>query len=421
MVELFPTRRRAEEFARALEGDAQTSDARLQQLLDTAAGLAAVPLVQPRPEFRDALRARLMEAAAAELPAQAAERTRSRSQNRTLVDDPREVRRRRRLVAAATGLVLVGGGTGVAAASEQALPGDMLYPVKRTLEAAQVSLAQGAEAEGRALLDRATTRLEETATLTSQVATGEGDVEAVVAALREFAADAAAGGDRLLESYAADGDPAALQTLRDFTGDSHRVLGELAESLPPEAQSEVTAADDTVVTLDGLAKQACPDCTESPPLVGLPTEPLSALGGAVAPRAGATDTPGQDRAGLRDHRGQQGTQSPDTKDTDTGGQATAPALPDLRLDSPTREQQSQDDDAAPSQGDGGDTQQGPRLDTCDQLNPAPAAPRRTTDAPAPGHLDDVTEPLTEPLTDPLAPLVDGTGDTLDQTRDDGLL
>src|SRR5262245_19143173 len=173
MVELLPERRRAELFARALDGHAAPTDARLRGLLDTANALAAVPLVQPRAEFRDSLRARLMEAAAAELPVQVATDVAPEpiaGRHAASTDDPRAARRRRRLVAVATGMVLIVGATGVAAASEQALPGDTLYPVKRTLESAEVGIARGDAAEGHALLGNATTRLDEVKALSADLA-----------------------------------------------------------------------------------------------------------------------------------------------------------------------------------------------------------------------------------------------------------
>ena len=436
MVELFPERRRAELFARALDGHAAPADARLQELLDTATRLAAVPLVRPRAEFRDSLRARLMEAAAAELPAQAAARatetapevgTGSGPTHRGVVtDEPRAARRRRRLVAVATGLVIIGGGTGVAAASEQALPGDMLYPVKRTLESAEIGIAQGDASEGRAVLERATTRLDEVQALSADLAVGGptpdgSDISGVESALNDFTADASTGGSRLLQAYAENHDPADLRALRDFTADSHRVLTGLSGTLPPQAQSLVSAADDTLVRLDTTAKMACPDCTAAPPLQGLSTEP------AVLPDVATRATP--DVPATTQHRPAHRRHAKHTSEPvrSPSGQPTAPAgslvqLPDLNLDG-TGGQPQQGTSTGQTGGSG--TQQDPTLDLGDVLAPPPA-PQRTVDAPLPqiphrlsGDLGHVTSPLTGPLPS----LLDGTSNTAGNTVDnsgDGL-
>ncbi|MGH3314843.1 MAG: hypothetical protein ACRDO0_01745, partial [Nocardioidaceae bacterium] len=115
MAELLPSRRRAESFSRALEGHLQPADDQLQRLVDTASRLSAVPLVEPRDEFRAALRERLIQAAAVELPARAAAAASASGPDRSrpahaakVTDTPNAARRRRQLVAVATGLVLVG-------------------------------------------------------------------------------------------------------------------------------------------------------------------------------------------------------------------------------------------------------------------------------------------------------------------------
>jgi hypothetical protein len=414
MVTMFPTRRRAEAFARALEGE-PTTDAHLGELLETASRLAAVPVVEPRVEFRDSLRARLMEAAAVELPAQAAATagpgTVGTGPAVVIGDDVRAARRRRRLVAAATGLVLVGGGTGVAAASEQALPGDMLYPIKRTIEAAEVSLARGASDEGRALLDRAGTRLDEAEALGVQGTTSTLDLQAVEGSLADFSSDAASGGERLLAAFTESGNPADVRVLRDFARESHETLADLAHMLPPAAQEALVEADRTVVSLDERAVQVCPDCTGMAPLlqelsaqVSLPDlapdaspyvegrEPLAtpADKDARAPRK-------QEGAGREDTQ----ARSPRTEAGDGG----SVLLPDVVLDGSATAAPRTDQDAAPGTGGGAAPRQGLELGgLLDPRSPSgPGLPPRATEGPDAEDLERVTEPLTEPV----EPLLDG--------------
>jgi len=429
MVELFPERRRAEVFARALVGHAAPTDARLQRLLDTATRLAAVPLVQPREEFRDSLRARLMEAAAAELrarPVTAPETSPAPGRHAVALDNPLAARRRRRLVALATGMVLIGGGAGVAAASEQALPGEVLYPVKRSLESAEVGFAQGDAAEGRALLERASTRLAEVETLSAGLAAdgsrpNGGGLVGLHAALTDFATDASTGGSRLLQSYSQTGDPSDLRALRGFAADSHRVLAGLAGTLPPRAQSSVTAADDLLVALDGMAVRACPDCTLAPPLQSLPTQ------AAALPDMGADGTPTvpeDTRDQPADHRGT--GRSPTDRTDDVPARQPSltdglPILPDLRLPDSGAQQPQERQQHTTRDRDGGSGGHQGTLDLGDVLSPS--APQRTADAPVPHRLSGDVGKVTEPLKDPLSPLLDGTRDTVDKTGDDlsGLL
>jgi hypothetical protein len=432
MAELLPSRRRAESFSRALEGHLQPTDDQLQRLVDTASRLSAVPLVEPRDEFRAALRERLIQAAAVELPAQAAAAASASATTRApdhrrpahaakVTDTPSAARRRRQLVAVATGLVLVGGGTGVAAASEQALPGDMLYPVKRTLESAQVSLAQGPGGEGHALLERASTRLYEADSLGSEEDLSETRLDAVESALGDFAGDASHGGSKLLDAYSTSGQPQDIRTLRDFTQQSHDTLSDLAQTLPPESQPSLMAAAETVVSLDDMARRACPGCTSGLPPLTLPTAPVGLPevdGGTPSaddPLGVADRTPTARPDGLEDARDRVGrltgrtSSSPGPPSTPPTARDSTPLLPDLDLggdDTATGD----DPSSAPSNdgGDGAQQEQRPRLDLRDLLNPAPEPSQapRTTDGPG---LGDVTEPLNEPL----RPLLDGTGGVID--------
>src|SRR3954462_12243904 len=64
-MSLSPTRRRAEDFARLLDSGARTDDPVTAPLLAVSAALGALPAAAgPRPEFRDALRRRVVAVAA---------------------------------------------------------------------------------------------------------------------------------------------------------------------------------------------------------------------------------------------------------------------------------------------------------------------------------------------------------------------
>src|SRR5699024_3599055 len=151
-------RRRAKEFARAVDAASETgsdtasdkgSDGGLGdgpgapsrntgELLEVVGALRDVEHPEPRPEFVASLRTRLM--------AEADEVLTDVDAQLTLPAHSRSGRDRRLAVAA--GAIAVVASTGsVAVASQDALPGDTLYPVKRVLEGAQTSITLGDEAQ----------------------------------------------------------------------------------------------------------------------------------------------------------------------------------------------------------------------------------------------------------------------------------
>ncbi|MDQ3275309.1 MAG: DUF5667 domain-containing protein, partial [Actinomycetota bacterium] len=264
MSALLSTRRKAEEFARALEqpGAAGTW---LEPLLQVAGALRSAGDEAPQPgeHFRADLRERLLAAASTELMASRSEHDAwaVRGFGRVPVDaDVRGARTRRRLVAAASGLVLVGGGAGVASASQHALPGEMLYPIKRALESIELTLAGGPAEEGRVYIEQASSRLDEVQALSAD---GVTDVElgSVEQSLTEFVVDAEHGGQLLIDAYRDSGDEADLVVLRTFTAESAAELAALADQLPPEVSSLLAEASETVDTIDTQALQVCPECT----------------------------------------------------------------------------------------------------------------------------------------------------------------
>src|SRR5687767_12090177 len=139
MSPVFATRRRAEEFEAVVEGRSTPSsrgapDDRYDDLLALVGAMRGVPEPQARPEFVAELRTRLL-AEAATMPAgQAAEvdRLRLRKPDPGRVRNPRE----RRLAIAMGGFALVGATATMSVAAQSALPGDLLYPLKRGIESA---------------------------------------------------------------------------------------------------------------------------------------------------------------------------------------------------------------------------------------------------------------------------------------------
>jgi hypothetical protein len=259
MTSLFPARRSAEEFAAAVDGDRGAVRSDVATLLEVVTALRSHDPASPREGFSGALRERLI------LEAQTA----LRPENAALVLPHRQRGvRERRLVAAASAFVLIGGTATMAAAAQNALPGEALYPIKRGLESAEVGLSLTTAGKGEDLLRHASDRLQEVEGLL-----GSGAVQAeprVPETLGEFAAAADEGAALLFESFRETGEPGSIRSVRAFAADGIETLEDLAGTVPPEAQDELMAAAMTLREIDAEAAALCDSCADDLPVVDLP-------------------------------------------------------------------------------------------------------------------------------------------------------
>ena len=253
MTTLLSARKRAEEFDALLNGGA-TDSADLAGLAKVAFHLREHAPVSPRAEFSADLRELLMAEAATVLTAEA----------KTLALPVRQRGpRERKLVAAATAVVFFGGTAGMAAAAQNALPGDALYPIKRTIESAQAGLTFDDAAKGRDLLGNAGARLSEAEGLLSEDASSP----EVAGTINDFSAQALEGATLLAKSFQEDRDPASIEAVRSFAADSLTTLQELAKVAPPEAQEALTSAAIRLQELDQQMLGLCSTCSSDlPPL-----------------------------------------------------------------------------------------------------------------------------------------------------------
>jgi hypothetical protein len=260
MSPLFATRRRAEEFdavvARATpprhHGE-RASDDRYDDLLALVGALRDVPQPQARPEFVAELRARLV-AEAATMPALGLsdeDRLRLRTPDPARVRNPRE----RRARIAVAGLALVGATATLSVVAQSALPGDLLYPLKRGIESAEAGIRVSEQGKGTTLLASASTRLDEVSQLDAEDHPAE-----IADTLDDFTAQATEASDLLLSSYAEKGDDATVVDLRSFTAESMSSLADLVGQLPGSAQDEWVHAVTTLMRIDDEARLACPTC-----------------------------------------------------------------------------------------------------------------------------------------------------------------
>ncbi len=328
MTSVFASRRRAEEFSSLVESPSAgvSRDATLEEFLALVESLRAVPSPEPRPEFVGSLREQLMAAADTLLVPVDSSR---------LAMPARSARRDRRIAAVVGGLAVVGAGTSMAVAAQGALPGEMLYPLKRAIEVAEADAATTPSAQAHTLLDSATRRLTEVEALGREGELSNDDL-VVSSSFVDFAEQAREGSDVILDDYASSGDRALVRDLRDFTGSSMATLAALEDSVPESARDELQAAVDAVTRIDAQAREACPTCggagvqqipqvllssaTSSAPVVVIPGATVDAWQGSRE-RGGNGNGNGGDTAPATDHDG--GSQGGD-ENVSTDPVVTAP-------------------------------------------------------------------------------------------------
>jgi len=302
MTSLTSARRAAEDFARVVDGTQADVVDRYADLTACVDLLRHHDAPAPRADFVADLRTRLM--AAADTLLVPAEPTLA-----PVIPLTQPTRRReRRLATLAAAVVIVGGSAGVAAAAESSLPGDPLYPIKRGIESAQVSLNSSDAAKGHDLISQAGTRLDEIDGLI-----GHGDsTDQITHTLTSYQRTAADGADLLFLAYQRGGDPQDLANLREALGRQSAQLSKLADQAPPTAQPGFAAATAMLAGLDQQARVLCscgPDAgsadlgnaSSAPALTSLLTRPaqdaaaalLDSQNKALAAKAGevASTTP----------------------------------------------------------------------------------------------------------------------------------
>lgn len=287
MTPAFPARRRAEQFDSLVEatlaGRTPSTDAPadLAELVSVATSLREAPRVAPRPEFSAELRERLMAAAAQEM---AASSTADATVARLTVRQPSQRTRDRRLSAAVGALAVVGATTSMAVASQGALPGDTLYPIKRTIEDVRTGFTVGNDAKGSSLLAQADSRLAEVSELSKRDRSArDADIEKALASFSEQATEAS---DLLLTDYQQSGDSTSLEDLRVFAAESITELSRLEAIIPESARDALADAAKTLLTIDQAAANACPTCTQGG-ITELPSSLVTLVSGLLPTQAPA--------------------------------------------------------------------------------------------------------------------------------------
>jgi hypothetical protein len=323
--------RRADEFNRLLELDGRTDDPVAGPMLTVGQALRAVPKVEgPRPEFRTALRQRLVAVAtvqgvgAAEKPLQRA-RTAGSSW-----------KVQRRLTALAAGAAVVTGVTGVGLGASRSLPGQPFYGVKRAAEGAQLAGTVGTEARGKRHLEFARTRLSEVKSLSgTSAALGPVSGAHLLAApadsaehsklildtLHAMDVETRAGANDLFTAFRDSGSTEPLRALNNFSRQQYSQLSGMLTTLPANAQP---SARSSLALLAVIANDTVHSASGASPTTGAGGSHATPAPTSHAKPSGRSTTPGGTKASSGS-----GAPSTPTKSSSKPGQLPtgAPSIP----------------------------------------------------------------------------------------------
>ena len=335
----FLARRRAEDFNSLVEGSSanEACGARDAELIELVGALRGVPEATARPEFVADLRERLLAEADTALVPTDLSRLRLPA---------RRPSRERRLAALAGGIAIVGATTSVAVASQSALPGDSLYPVKRALESAHVGLSVGEGGKGTTVLANASDRLDEIDALSREDAFGN-DVR-IADTLDTFTDQATEASELLQADYTNTGDATSIVTLRDFASSSIDQLEGIEPLVPADARDELIRAAAVLVQIEREASLLCPTCEGTP----IDSVPPALMASETLPSSEPAAVAPSDAAGDQGTKPHSKGKSKD-KDTDQV-RGDQPSLPDLGqgLDpGSVLDPDGRDGDAGPTGGD----------------------------------------------------------------------
>ena len=247
-------RRRAERFAQLLDEASggrrhhvrDRSDEGLAELIAVSDHLIAVkPPVEIDPDFRTGLRAMLV--AKAERDGIGVTALEAPEPDFATESRPRFAGRRIRargavIVGVAVGAIAV---SGMSAASENAMPGDALYGVKRSTEKAQLALASSDVTRGQLFLDFARTRLAE--------AGGVSDADGFAGVLEDMDGDTREGAKLLHSAAVARRDATPLDAVDAFVSGQRQQITKVLDKLPAANRDRAVAS---LAVLDQVSQRA---------------------------------------------------------------------------------------------------------------------------------------------------------------------
>jgi len=245
----------AQSFDEAWAGRAPRNG-EIAELVRIAEILCEAAIAEPTPQFRESLRTALMtEAETALVPVVKTGRPIS------VVSAPTTHPVRRRLAAVTTAILASAGLIGIVSSSASAVPGDMLYPVKRGVESVELALHRDDASRGSFSLSQASERLAEARTLS---ATPSSRTDALVeSTLGDFSSQATTGSTDLFRDFTRSGSEKSIRKVNDFAAAATAQLGTLSGALPGSANESFMSAARTVTAIATQASMLCSSCASA--------------------------------------------------------------------------------------------------------------------------------------------------------------
>lgn len=316
------TRARVEELARLLDGAVSGPASVMAGHAALATRLRAVaPMLEagsaPRPEFRAALRTRLVAVASVQAATVAENTVSLPSPSKALeaaVSWTQTRKAQRRIGVTAGAMAGVIAFTGVGIAASRSLPGAPFYGLKRGAESVQLKFAQGDTAKGSKHLEFAATRLREVRALAvgdSALSLGAGRTDVPLASgaalggslqsrinntLADFDDETSSGRVLLERVYRTTGKSEPLRILKSFSAEQQSRLVSLLPELPAaskrNAEQSLQLVTEVGSTVNQLLSLGTCGGSCSPQAGGptLPTEPAPVPGATASPTGSQSDT-----------------------------------------------------------------------------------------------------------------------------------
>ncbi|MDR7087909.1 hypothetical protein J2X11_002748 [Aeromicrobium panaciterrae] len=243
----------AQSFNEAWSGRAPR-DEQIAELVRFAETLCEAAVAEPTPEFRLSLRSALMtEAQTALLPVKSTPRTIAAATTQ------RPVRRR---IAGLTAAALASAGVvGLVSTSASAVPGEMLYSVKRSVESVQLALHQDDGSRGAFMLAQASERLAEARQLSDNPSSRTDSL--IASTLDDFSSQAETGSNSLFDEFDSNGKTKSIQKVNDFAAAAATELATLSTLVPESAEDSFASAAKTVSDLAVQASTLCSTCASA--------------------------------------------------------------------------------------------------------------------------------------------------------------